>query len=211
METYFIGDACICWSLGDEISQEISDQVLNLYRRLKTRMKNLNILDLVPAYNALAVHFDPVYVSAVSLIWEINSIIESQLSQSANDTMSGSKKIVIPVVYNGEDLERIASHNNLTVEQVINLHAGGSYSVAMVGFLPHFPYLIGLDKCLETPRLDSPRTKIAAGSVGIGGKQTGIYPRDSPGGWNLLGMMDPKLLEDIEPGDTIEFKKVETL
>ncbi len=213
MKTYFIGDACICWSLGDEISQEISDKVLAVYRVLKNRMKDLSILDLVPAYNALAVHFDPVTVSADSLTKQINSIVESQLSKSAWElsTATGSKKVVIPVVYNGEDLERIASRNDLSVEEVIALHVGGRYSVAMVGFLPHFPYLIGLDKRLETPRLDSPRTKIPAGSVGIGGEQTGIYPSDSPGGWNLLGITDPTLLKPIEPGDFIEFKDVDRL
>ncbi|MBU3914536.1 5-oxoprolinase subunit PxpB [bacterium] len=213
METYFIGDSCVCWSFGDEISQEISDQVLTVYRLLKSRMKDLNILDLVPAYNTLAVHFDPVIASIDFLVHEITSVIASQLLKPANgrSVAPGSKKIVIPVVYSGEDLERIASHNNLSVEQVISFHVGGRYSVAMVGFQPHFPYLIGLDKRLETPRLDSPRTKISAGSVGIGGAQTGIYPRDSPGGWNLLGITDPNLLEAIEPGDIIEFKEVETL
>jgi KipI family sensor histidine kinase inhibitor len=79
----------------------------------------------------------------------------------------------------------------------------------MIGFRPHFPYLLGLDRSLTTPRLDSPRLKVPAGAVGIGGEQTGIYPETSPGGWNILGMTQPELLYPIEPGDTVVFKRVE--
>ena len=90
---------------------------------------------------------------------------------------------------------------------MVTIHTKAEYTVAMVGFLPHFPYLTGLDKKIETPRLDNPRTKVPKGSVAIGGAQTGIYPVESPGGWNLIGTTDPLLLVDIEPGDIVEFKE----
>jgi inhibitor of KinA len=114
-------------------------------------------------------------------------------------------------VYNGEDLPVVAEKNDLTITQVIDLHQKTHYKVAMVGFLPHFPYLIGLDPKLETSRLDSPRRKIPAGAVAIGGAQTGVYPRESPGGWNIIGLTIPALLEPINPGDIVIFEKVDRL
>jgi inhibitor of KinA len=119
------------------------------------------------------------------------------------------KDVILPVLYKGEDLARVADYCGLTEEDVIDRHSRGRYTVAMVGFKPYFPYLLGLDPKLETPRLDTPRVKIPAGAVAIGGAQTGVYPEESPGGWNLIGSTDPELLKQIEPGDTILMKRVE--
>ncbi len=210
-ERFHIGDGCICWSLGDDISLETSARVLGIYRSLKAGklMKELQIHDLVPSYNALAVHYDPVHSHLDAIIANVEQMIELQLSGDPDSSVPAAKKVVIPVDYSGEDLSRVAEINGLSVPDVIKLHAGAIYTVAMVGFLPHFPYLIGLDKRLETPRLDNPRKAVAAGSVAIGGAQTGIYPIESPGGWNILGYTDPALLKSIEPGDMIEFKPME--
>jgi KipI family sensor histidine kinase inhibitor len=211
MERFHIGDGCICWSLGDDISLETSARVLGIYRSLKTDdlMKKLLIHDLVPSYNALAVHYDPVHSRLDAIIEKVEQIIDLQLSGDPDLSVPAAKKVVIPVDYSGEDLSRVAEINGLSLSDVIKLHAGAIYTVAMVGFLPHFPYLIGLDKRLETPRLDSPRKVVPAGSVAIGGAQTGIYPSESPGGWNILGQTDPALLIPIEPGDMIEFEPME--
>ncbi len=123
----------------------------------------------------------------------------------------------IPVKYGGPDLERVAVHCRMSTRLVITLHSAPDYLVRAVGFMPGFPYLQGLDPRLATPRLALPRTRIAAGSVGIGGNQTGIYPIDSPGGWNLIGHTEVSLFDPIEakgseasgltlrPGDTIRF------
>ena len=105
----------------------------------------------------------------------------------------------------------MARHNSLSIDAVIGLHSAGRYTVAMIGFQPHFPYLMGLDKRLTTPRLDTPRTKIPAGAVAIGGAQTGIYPRPSPGGWNLIGMTEIQPLKGLKPGDTVLFDPVDLL
>ena len=113
-----------------------------------------------------------------------------------------------PVVYDGEDLERVASHAGLAVDEVVRLHTLPRYTVAMIGFLPHFPYLIGMDARLATPRLSDPRRRVPAGSVAIGGAQTGIYPSESPGGWNLVGRTNPRLLSGVRPGDAIVFEEV---
>jgi inhibitor of KinA len=115
------------------------------------------------------------------------------------------------VVYDGEDLSRVASCAGLSVGKIIELHGRPRYTVAMIGFLPHFPYLIGMDERLATPRLSDPRKRVPAGSVAIGGAQTGIYPSESPGGWNLIGRMDPRLLSPLRPGDTIVFEAVEKI
>ncbi len=188
--------------------------MLGIYRMLKSRnlVTDLHIHDLVPSYNALAVHFDPVLSNPEVIIKKVEKIIEQQLEENRNqpDSLAASgKKFLIPVDYSGDDLGRVAEINGLSTKEVIELHTQSHYVVAMVGFIPHFPYLIGLDKQLETPRLDNPRTIVPAGSVAIGGAQTGIYPRESPGGWNILGFTDPELLKAMEPGDSIEFKQVE--
>ena len=215
-EPYFIGDACLCWSFGDEIRAEISSQVLAVFRSLNDPLvkDSLGIRDLVPSYNALAVYFNPASVSIRQFIQQIEKEINRICKGEKFRTMEADnvKSVhILPVIYTGEDLERVANLKHLTVEDVIRLHQIPAYSVAMIGFQPYFPYLIGLDPKLETPRLDSPRIKVPPGSVAIGGAQTGIYPQESPGGWNIIGTTMPELLKQIEPGDTIFFKEVQSL
>lgn len=212
MKTYFIGEGCLCWSLGDSIDKEISERILSIYRRLKAMpsLAGMGVLDLVPSYNALAVHYDPATVRLDEMkktVGELFEEIEATSTDSSSAIDVPGKTIVIPVKYTGEDLNRVAEINGLSVSEVIQVHQEPDYTVAMVGFLPHFPYMIGLDPRLVTPRLDSPRTKVPAGAVGIGGAQAGVYPSESPGGWNLIGETDPELLIPIEPGDTIRFKE----
>ena len=208
MKKYFIGEGCLCWSLGESIDKETSGRILSVYRRLKAMpsLARMGVLDLVPSYNALAVHFDPATARMDEVEKAVGGLFEG--CEAASDAMDvPGKTIVLPVVYAGEDLDRVAEINGLSVKEVIRIHQEPDYTVAMVGFLPHFPYMIGLDPRLVTPRLDSPRTRVPAGAVGIGGAQAGVYPAESPGGWNLIGSTDPTLLVPIEPGDTIRFKE----
>ncbi len=205
--TYFIGDACLCWSLGSAIERLTSLRVLCAYRRLLAddRLAALGVHDVVPSYTALAVHAD-----AWSDWGEIGSLVEGhlrRLPESEAELGERPQRHVFPVNYHGEDLPRVAAASGLTVEEVIGLHAAPDYMVAMIGFRPHFPYLLGLDPRLVTPRLDAPRLVVPAGSVAIGGEQTGIYPEASPGGWNIVGRTDPRLLAAIRPGDTIVFTR----
>jgi inhibitor of KinA len=111
----------------------------------------------------------------------------------------------IPVVYDGLDLERACSITGLTFAELVKVHTTANYIVAMIGFLPNFPYLLGLDQRLHIPRLDSPRVSVPAGSVAIGGAQTGVYPSSSPGGWNIIGTCNPDSLLDLSPGDRVYF------
>jgi inhibitor of KinA len=117
----------------------------------------------------------------------------------------------IPVIYNGPDLQRVADHNQLTTAEVCERHAGVIYKVYMLGFSPGFPYLGDLDPRLHTPRLAPPRTRVPAGSVAIGGQHTGIYPSETPGGWNLIGQTPLKIFNSLDmtfflqPGDRVKF------
>ena len=215
-DRYFIGDACLCWSFGNQISQEISGQVLSIFRALNNPQAKarFGIRDLAPSYNALAIYFDPATVSVKQFIKQVEKEIDHILKGDRSSGNAPGESIAVhtlPVVYAGEDLGRVAELNQLSVAEVIRYHQAPEYTVAMIGFQPHFPYLIGLDPKLETARLDSPRTKVPSGTVAIGGAQTGIYPKESPGGWNIIGTTKPELLQPIEPGDTIIFKEVQTL
>ena len=127
-------------------------------------------------------------------------------------------RIEVPVCYEGEfapDLDQVASHCNLSSEEVINLHTAAIYDVYFLGFAPGFPFLGGMDKRLSTPRLESPRLEIPAGSVGIAGEQTGIYPLSTPGGWQLIGHTPVSLVDFnddsptlLKPGDRLRFKAI---
>lgn len=130
------------------------------------------------------------------------------------------KTVEIPVVYGGQygpDLEFVAQNAKMTEQQVITCHTQNSYPVLFLGFQPGFPYLSGLDKRLFTARRSEPRVSIAAGSVGIGGDQTGIYPQKSPGGWQIIGRTNSKLYDSehslslLSPGDSVKFKAVDSL
>ena len=208
MRTYFLGDACLCWSLGGTIDRLTSLKVLFIYRRLKKNkeLAGLGVLDLVPSYTALAVHGSPL------TDWEaVRRIVDgcfASMPSAEAKLRERAVRHVLPVSYHGEDLERVAELTGLNLEEVIERHTAPEYVVAMIGFRPHFPYLIGLDPKLVAPRLDDPRISVPAGAVGIGGEQTGVYSEESPGGWNILGLTDPELLKAIEPGDTVVFKRI---
>lgn len=204
---YPLGDSCICWSLGNIIDPSITRKILSVYRILKNdHAITPGFRDIVPSYTALALHYDPLVYDIDEMTERIEQTIQRVWASELSEEMEKSAKVIhLKVCYTGEDLQRVASHNGLSVDEVIARHTAPFYTVAMIGFIPHFPYLIGLDKRLETPRLSNPRTKVPAGSVAIGGAQTGIYPSESPGGWNIIGTTDPEPLKRLEPGDRIKF------
>ena len=203
-----IGEGCWSWRLGDAPDLELSKKILAHYRDLKDHPPK-GVQDVVPAYTEIAVHFDPIQTDAARLRDEV----ETQLSQPL------LRRVVelnvqthhLSVMYDGPDLEQVATHTGLTVRQVIQRHTHPLYTVAMIGFMPHFPYCLGFDPVLQVPRLSSPRPVVPAGSVALAGVQTGVYPQESPGGWNLLGRTDPQRLKAIRPGDQIRFEAVEVL
>ncbi|MFD2522539.1 5-oxoprolinase subunit PxpB [Emticicia soli] len=176
--------------------------------------------EAVPAYASLTVFYDVLQIRASNPDAKTAfDIVQNYLTAAIQSLESAEVKepnlIEIPVIYDGEDLAFVASHNNLSTAEVIQIHTQATYRVYMMGFLPGFAYLGGMDERIATPRKVSPRAKVPAGSVGIAGKQTGIYPLESPGGWQLightdtpfftLGSSDPTLLK---AGDLVRFVAV---
>lgn len=175
------------------------------------------LIDIAPAYATLLVRFDPLAHSAGELCDALSGMIQA-LSSEAFTTSGASREIVIPVCYGdgfGGDLDVVAQHAGLSREEVIVRHTSADYTVAMLGFAPGFPYLLGLDVTLHMPRRATPRTRVPAGAVAIGGAQTGIYPRELPGGWHLIGRT-PRVLFDprrdppclLAPGDRVRLRAI---
>lgn len=202
-----IGDGCALWEWEPEISRRSSNNVLSAYRALKvqTDLRQLGMLDVIPAYSSLAVYFNPAGREINDLLQAVDTTIRSL--PVVPDQSTPNATYTFDVIYDGEDLPRVSSHSGMRISEIIEAHRRPEYTVAMIGFLPHFPYLIGLDERIATPRLETPRKRVKPGSVAIGGAQAGIYPTESPGGWNLIGSTDPSQLQLIKPGDSVVFQE----
>ena len=181
-----VGDRAISIDFGQVIDPTINRHIRQTIERIKA-LQLEGIIELVPTYCALLIEYDAMVYSYS----EICNIIEPILEEGMTDTTNELVTVVeVPTVYGGEfgpDLSFVASHNHLSEDEVISIHSGTDYLVYMLGFIPGFTYLGGMDPRIATPRLSSPRTLIPAGSVGIAGEQTGTYPSDSPGGWQIIG------------------------
>ena len=210
------GDRALTVEFGRMIDTEINKHVLLLEQSLETDIVP-GVIETIPAYCSLLVSFDPALVSFEALC----SILDSRLSAEKDGGERSFRIWEIPCCYGlyfGRDLERVVQHTGLQRDEVIGRHSAAEYRVFMLGFLPGFVYLGGLDAKLETPRLKVPRTVIPRGSVGIGGSQTGVYPLPSPGGWNLIGctpvdFYDPDREDPVlcRAGDHIRFLPVSNL
>lgn len=207
------GDSSLLIEFGDEISTQINQKITATVQLMKEQHIE-GVVDIIPAFCSLLINYDPRVVSFEELEARMKNLVKVDIKAEA-----GKKKIFeIPVCYGGEygpDIENIAQHAGLSVDEVIKIHSSRDYLIYMLGFLPGFTYLGGLDERIHTPRLANPRVKINAGSVGIGGSQTGIYPLDSPGGWQLMGMTPVKTYDPdrevpilVEAGDYIRFVPV---
>ena len=181
-----VGDCAISIDFGQVIDPKINRQIRQIIEQIKDLQLD-GIIELVPTYCALLVQYDAMVYSYS----DICRILEPTLQESVTDSANELVTIVeIPTVYGGEfgpDLGFVASYNHLSEAEVVSIHSGTDYLVYMLGFIPGFTYLGGMDPRIATPRLSSPRTLIPAGSVGIAGEQTGTYPSDSPGGWQIIG------------------------
>jgi KipI family sensor histidine kinase inhibitor len=187
--------------------------------RIAARIRTLSppwLRDVVPAYAAIGVFFDPDAIAA-------EAVRDWLLTHCADDapaaTADGARIVEIPVRYgddSGADLDDAAAALGIDRDTLIARHCAPLYTVAMLGFAPGFPYLLGLDPGLALPRLATPRTRVPAGSVGIGGAQTGIYPRESPGGWRLIGRTPLRLFDPgreqpslLAPGDRVRLVAID--
>ncbi|MBT3994250.1 MAG: 5-oxoprolinase subunit PxpB [Chloroflexi bacterium] len=212
------GDSAIVIELGSEIDPNVNDQIYSLVKTVE--MAGLEaVRELVPTYRSLLVSYDPL----VSRFVEMNERLAELVDRSKDrpDKEAEQARIVeLPVVYGGDDgpdLDSLAEHTNLSVQEVIDIHSGIDYRVYMIGFAPGFPYLGGLDQRIAMPRLKTPRVSVPAGSVGIAESQTGVYPNASPGGWQLIGRTLAKLFDVsskspslITPGSKVRFVSVKS-
>lgn len=207
-----LGDSAVQVVLGDAPGEPARRRVAAAARRLAVIP---GLIECVPGFTSLTIHYDPLQLPPGELDAALAHLL-ADLDESAGD---GGRIVEIPVCYGGEfgpDLESVASLHGLAADEVVALHAAGEYRVHLVGFVPGFPYLGGLDAKLATPRRESPRTAVPAGSVGIGGAQTGIYPVESPGGWQLIGRTPLRLFDAhrdppalLRAGDRIRFLPVD--
>lgn len=170
--------------------------------------------DVIPSYRALLVLYDPCELPYEQLVDRIG-----ELALTEHAPQAAGRVVTLPVCYGAEfgpDLVDVAAHAGLTVDEVIHLHSGAEYLVYFLGFAPGFPYLGGLDRRLVTPRLARPRTLVPAGSVGIGGEQTGVYSLPTPGGWRVLGRTPAPLYNPtsaapflLQAGDALRFEPID--
>lgn len=214
-----LGENALTIEFGNELSEKLNRQVISLDRYLsETPFQGL--LEIVPAYASLTVYFDILAVRKnlpnFSTAFEaVENIVSDALKSLKANRKELSKTIEIPVIFDDEsspDLKFVAEINKLSTEKVIEIFLSQSYRVYMLGFLPGFAYLGEIDEKIAAPRKETPRQRVPAGSVGIAGRQTGIYPFDSPGGWQLIGRTETKLFEPeneiptlFQTGDSVRF------
>ena len=210
------GDSAILVELGSEIDPAVNDQVYSLATSVRSEDIPA-VIELVPTYRSLLVSYDSLIAGYNEMFSILSRLAEDSVSANA-DVASIPKIIDLPVVYGGEDgpdIDAVAEHAGLSVQEVIDIHSGVDYRVYMIGFAPGFPYLGGLDERIATPRLKTPRLSVPAGAVGIAETQTGVYPNASPGGWQLIGRTAVALFDVtsespslITPGAKVRFVPV---
>ncbi|MFC0472521.1 5-oxoprolinase subunit PxpB [Halalkalibacter kiskunsagensis] len=222
-----LGDRAIMVTFGTTIDVSLHQKVKTLTQYLDTCSLE-GMVEYVPAFTSVTVYYDPVRVlqiekkvcpenseTAYEIMYSKLSEIVLHLGEAMKEE---TREVEIPVCYGGEfgpDLEFVAKHNSLNPDEVIHIHSKGEYLVYMIGFAPGFPYLGGMPEQIAAPRRSEPRMKIAKGSVGIAGKQTGVYSIESPGGWQIIGRSPLEFFRPkenppslLQPGDVIRFKPI---
>lgn len=215
-----LGDHAIMMTVGSSIDEATNRRVRAISATLLANPPG-GAVDQVPAFASIVLHYDPARVAGdrrVAPYERMVAILEALLSGARAPDLPPARVVDIPVCYGGEsgpDLEDVARRHQLEPDDVIRIHAAGDYLVYMIGFMPGFAYLGGLSPDIATPRRSSPRMAVPAGTVGIGGDQTGVYPLVSPGGWNLIGRTPLRIfdIQRAEPtllsaGDRVRFRPI---
>lgn len=221
-----LGDSALTLDFGNSITESINKEIISLFHSIQQQPFN-GMIEVVPAYSSLTIYYDVIALRSsipnnLSVYEWMKEKFENFISTVILDESDSGQKINIPVCYDeefGSDMNRVSEKTGLNKEEIIRLHTGKSYRVFMLGFLPGFPYMGKTDKKIFVPRKNDP-AMVLAGSVGLAGRQTGIYPMNSPGGWNIIGRTALKLFDPstslrtspekkditlINPGDTVEF------
>ena len=208
MRIFPLGDSAATIEFGNEISAEFNNKAVNLARQIENTPFD-GIIEAVPAYASLTVFYDSRLTTFEA--------VKGELARLSNNIFSIAKLtpslVEIPILVSSEmDLARVAAYAALSSDEVLEIFLAQTYRVYMLGFLPGFAYMGELDDRIACPRLETPRTKVPKGSVGIAGKQTGIYPLESPGGWNIIGRTDLQMFDPasdqpciLKPGDEVRF------
>lgn len=222
-KTYYLSEKAITLEFGNEINKDTSFK-LNGFHAILKNFPFEGLLAVVPAYTTLSIFYDPVKVisskslSGLDCFERISNYLVEIESKDQETEFAEGEMITIPVFYGGEngpDLQAVAEHTKLSPEEIIRLHSSATYRVYMIGFTPGFAYLGGMPEQLATPRKTTPARAVSAGSVGIAGVQTGIYPLTSPGGWQIIGQTPLKLFDVsrssptlVRAGDRVKFSPV---
>ncbi len=206
-------DSSLLVVLGNAVSPEVHERVISLFHAIEAR-REMGIRSLHPAYASVLIDFDPLRLSHDT----VRALVE-ELASTAKAATSVARLVNIPVCYEAEfgpDLGDVAAHAGMLVEEVISLHSSATYLIYFLGFSPGFAYMGGLAEKLHTPRLATPRSHVAAGTVGIAGSQTGVYPVDSAGGWRLIGRTPLRMFDAtaepptrLRPGDRVKFTAID--
>ncbi len=220
-----LGDCAVTITLASSIDESGHRRIRAALRRIEAA-RPAWIVDLIPAFTSIAVHYDPVQLfsaardeASVRGTYDIVvQFLERVLRDIGDESVPSARIVEVPVSYGGDfgpDLDDVAQQHGLTADEVVNIHANGDYLVYMIGFMPGFAYLGGLDARIATPRRRSPRTAVPASTVGIGGNQTGVYSLESPGGWNLIGRTPLAIFEQTRTpptlfaaGDRVRFRPI---
>jgi inhibitor of KinA len=203
-------DHSLLVTFGDEISYDYHLAVRRFTHLLQTHAQRV-VLNIHPAYASVMVTYDPRKISPTELEQFVRGLVQNIDSVAVEET----RTVKIPVCYGdefGPDLEHVATYHNLSIDEVIQIHVAGDYLVYFLGFSPGFPYLGGMSPKIATPRMTTPRIKVPAGSVAIGGSQTGVYSVSSPGGWHIIGRTPLQLFRAdrnpptlLQMGDVVQF------
>ncbi len=214
-----LGDSALIINFSNVITEDVNKKVLSLFHFFKL-ISLPGIIDIVPAYSSLIIHYDlrilnQKTVSNKTSVQTFTDQVKKLVAENTELTAFSSRRIKIPVCYAEKyalDINEIMKQKKISIPEIIQLHTAKKYRIYMIGFLPGFAYMGEVDEQIAMPRKQQPRTNVAAGSVGIAGMQTGIYPLDSPGGWQIIGKTPLKLFDKekdhpvlLQPGDEIEF------
>lgn len=212
-----LGDAALTVDFGNNINEDVNQRVLHLFTLLQNALPFA--IDIIPAYSSLTIYYDACALhTPTESAFEIVKGKIFPFLNNENVSLPPQRLIKIPVCYAAlfaPDLAELAAKKQLSGDEVVRLHTAKTYRVYTIGFLPGFAYMGKVDEQLATPRRQQPRTQVPAGSVGIAGEQTGIYPLTSPGGWNIIGQTPLKLFDAqqenpvlLQPGDNIQFYSI---